>query len=61
MKTIKLQHWRAFQAEKPLEAAPVLDFRKQFAAAHYGTNTNPARAFTAKISDTLIAPVAFTS
>ena len=25
--TIKLQHWRASQAEKPLEAAPVLGFQ----------------------------------
>jgi hypothetical protein len=28
--TIKLQHWRASQAEKPLEDAPVLEFQSSF-------------------------------
>ena len=45
----------------PLIAAPMLVFNSFTPASALHGNDNPDRAFTAEISDELIAPVAFTS
>ena len=62
--TGKVQHWRAVSGTNGWNGAPVLEFVEITGGlpvdSHYG-NVNPDRAFTAEMSDELIAPDAFTS
>ena len=56
----KLQRRCGSRSANAPNTAPALEFTANF-STDYGSNTDPDRAFTAEMSEELIAPEAFTS